>query len=263
MIQTVTQNNALSQNKVECTVHTPMAEAAHSAVSWRKLGRIVALSPDVSWPCLRLAPAVSWSCHGVWAPCHRAPATSCVARRAAPCHSLSGLIAGTSLLCRCAHARAEAPCRSIWACCVIALPSRHREPCRSNPAPCRTAQAAMSSVVSRAVSRPKSCLSDTIQHLYRDSPASQAVRMRALLYALAHGQPCRGLCWPCCGAVSQGLLAMSWPPCCTPRRPVSRYNALYHDQGWEMGSSPSSLLHILFFFFHLIFFSFVPPTRRP
>ena len=69
--------------------------------------------------------------------------------------------------------------------------------------------------------------------------------------------------------------AMSWSrvarplgrvvaPCCTPQRLVSRYNPLYRDSDWKMGSSPSSLLHN-FFFFHssFFFFHFVPPTGRP
>ena len=51
MIQTVTQNSALSQNWVECLVHTPMAQAGHplrpgrarSAVSECALGRVAAL----------------------------------------------------------------------------------------------------------------------------------------------------------------------------------------------------------------------------
>ena len=55
--------------------------------------------------------------------------------------------------------------------------------------------------------------------------------------------------------------AVSWPldgrvagPCCTPRPAVSRYNLLYHDPDWKMGSSPSSLLH---FFFSFVFFSLI------
>ena len=110
---------------------------------------------------------------------------------------------------------------------------------------------------------------------------------------------------PCCSAypaVSQGLLAVSWPcvaacphaaarriaglfgrvaritgrivalpgrvarPCCAPRPTVSRYNLLYHDPYWKMGSSPFSLLYFFlfcFFFHSYFFFHFVPPTGKP
>ena len=44
--------------------------------------------------------------------------------------------------------------------------------------------------------------------------------------------------------------------CCTPQRLVSRYNPLYRDSDWKMGSSPSSLLQKKFFFHSLFFFSF-------
>ena len=59
MIQTVTQNSALSQNWVECTVHTPMAQAARTtpkprarralgAVSWRVERHIVVVPGRVA-----------------------------------------------------------------------------------------------------------------------------------------------------------------------------------------------------------------------
>ena len=71
MVQTVTQNSALSQNLVECTVHPTLAQpvctgcahcaqAAHTApcrsarwaMSWPLPGRVVAPSPAVSQRCV-------------------------------------------------------------------------------------------------------------------------------------------------------------------------------------------------------------------
>ena len=71
--------------------------------------------------------------------------------------------------------------------------------------------------VARCIATQRSPLA-MIQHLYRDSPASQV----ALPHTLARGRPCRGSCWPCRGAVSQGLLAVSWPP-------ATRPNTLCHN----------------------------------
>ena len=61
-------------------------------------------------------------------------------------------------------------------------------------------------------------------------------------------------------APSRTRSTVSWP--CVPV--VSRYNILYRDQGWEMGSSPPSCQKPFFFFFHSFFFlPFVPATVRP
>ena len=46
-------------------------------------------------------------------------------------------------------------------------------------------------------------------------------------------------------------------PYCTPRPAVSRYNLLYRDPDWKMGSSPSSLLHFFFMFYFVFFFSLI------
>ena len=56
MIQIVTQNSVLSQNWAECTVYTPMAQAAHaqrpdyahSAVSWCTRRRVVVMPGRVA-----------------------------------------------------------------------------------------------------------------------------------------------------------------------------------------------------------------------
>ena len=81
--------------------------------------------------------------------------------------------------------------------------------------------------------------------------ASQATRARALGHIagtarriVAHSRPCRGR-----------ALAVSWPIPCAPMPTVSRYNLLYHNQAWELGSSLSQFLQI-FFFTHFFFFSF-------
>ena len=107
MIQAVTQNNALSQNWVKCTVHTPMAQATHrpralrpsrvhSAVSQRALGLVVARTGTVSWSCLavsqctltmsRAHAAVSQDPRSRYKLCiaTQAPAASCSACRSAP-----------------------------------------------------------------------------------------------------------------------------------------------------------------------------------
>ena len=84
-------------------------------------------------------------------------------------------------------------------------------------------------------------------------PGHSRVRAHSPLRA---GRPCRGLCWPCCGAVSQGLLVVSWLP-------VAHPSALYHDTicymvaqcKLKMGSSPTNFpCTCLFFFFFTHFF---------
>ena len=86
-----------------------------------------------------------------------------------------------------------------------------------------------------------------------------------LPHTLAPSRPCRGLYWPCHSIMLRASPAVS-RPCRAPRLASP---ALCHDtvpcimtQHRQIGSSPSSLLHTLFFFFsHIIFFHFVPPTR--
>ena len=115
MIQTVTQNSALSQNWVECTGCTLKGPRPHA--------RCAHITPR---PCAcRVLGVVSW----------------CTGRRVVallrPCHR-------RVLPCRCAHARFRASCRNVWACRVAAPLSRHKESCRdtnscrARSAPCRS-----------------------------------------------------------------------------------------------------------------------------
>ena len=126
--------SALSQNWVECTVHTPMAQAgyrsrAHCAVSWCALGRIAAPSPVV----LRLCPTMSLlaraRCYRV-ATTYRSPWRAVSGRQACPsCHD--------TIVCIVTHFASQAPhalaCRpavsqGAWALCHSAW-----VPCRCVP----------------------------------------------------------------------------------------------------------------------------------
>ena len=73
-----------------------------------------------------------------------------------------------------------------------------------------------------------------------------------------HG-PCRGRIAALVRTPTCTRSAISWPG--APA--VSRYNILYRDQGWEMGSSPSNCLCKPFFFHSFFFLHFVPPIGRP
>ena len=110
----------------------------------------------------------------------------------------------------------------------------------------------------RCIVTPKVFPSHDTNYWFATNPIAK-LRACALPHALARSRPCCGPCWPCRGAVSQGLLAMSWPPDARP-------NALFHDTihcivtqtgKWAIAHS-SSCLFYNFFFTH-----FVPPTRRP
>ena len=202
---------------------------------------------------------------------------------------------GRARPCRCAHARAGAPCRN-----TMLRPSVTIQNCIATLAP-----------VAPHVTRAAACVAGrwvpyrshvvhcvvtqghppaTIQCLYRDSPTSQAPRARCHTPLRASRQ-CRGPCWPCRRAVSQPYHAVSWfatarpcvpaalpcalaarpyaPAACPglpPRRclssPVSQYSLLYCDSNLEkMGSSPFQL-HCTFFCFHSFFF-IVPTTGKP
>ena len=189
--------------------------------------------------------AVSWRTptlyHGQTRPCRRS-----VAAR-------TGYVSGrvTRARCRMAGPLPTAPCR---ASCLA---------CRNAPAPCHKALPSHIAALLCHITSQTVASSDEINFVSRLNPC-QAMHARALPHALMRRPAVSWLCWPCRGAVSQGLLAVSWPLCCTPQCPVSRYNPLYHDSDWKMGSSPSSLLHKLFFF-HIFFFlcsSYYKTTKK-
>ena len=138
--------------------------------------------------------------------------------------------------------------------------------------------------MSRAVLRHKATFPFAIQKLYRDTShvTCTARRVAACTCALLRriavclAAPCHDtkFCivthpqWPSrartlplapragrpfCGP----LLAVSWrfagpvmAPWCAPSSSVSRYNLLYRDLNWKMGSNPSSLPNTSFFFFY-------------
>ena len=134
---------------------------------------------------------------------HTGRVTDCVAR--ARCRVIAPSGHDTKTISR------PKSCRmSCRACCCA---------CRSTLAPCRKALLRHIAALLLHIATQRTPPA-TIQHFYRDSPASQTVR--ALSHVLVHGQPCRGPCWPCRGAVLQGLLAVSWPPAANP-------SALCHD----------------------------------
>ena len=95
---------------------------------------------------------------------------------------------------------------------------------------------------------------------YHDTPiciATQAPSSQALTRAplsLRVSRPYRGLSRPYRGRVPSRIMALAACPCAPTARPVSRYNALYHDQV-QNGQKPSQL-PALFFFFTSFFFSF-------
>ena len=123
MIQTVTQNSALSQNWVECTGCTPKAQAARTAPRHRARRLVV-----LHWASYRGAlGALSWRLSSVsWSCC------------------------SAHWLCSRAHARAVTPCRSspvtiqklyrgIESSCRV-----HYTSCRSAHWPCHRVHVAMS-----------------------------------------------------------------------------------------------------------------------
>ena len=195
MIQAVTRNNALSQNWVKCTVHTPMAQATHrpralrpsrvhSAVSQLALGRVVARTGAVSWSCLavsqrtltmsRAHAAVSQTPdHDTNFVSQHRPLPRAAARVAAPLCLVVG----------CSYAVSQR-------CCSV---SRHQMVAPSH---------------------------DT--NFVSQLTAGKAMHACACRSPLRAGRPCSGPCWPCRRAVSQGLLAVSWPPSARP-------SALCHD----------------------------------
>ena len=81
-----------------------------------------------------------------------------------------------------------------------------------------------------------------IQLLYRDlhrSPRAQADRVVRVAGRIATLLP----------APLRTRLAVLWPGAPV----VSRYNMLYRDQDWEMGSSPPNCQKLFFFFTHFFF----------
>ena len=108
----------------------------------------------------------------------------------------------------------------------VAAPARS---CRRASRPCRSFLAAVSWPVSQHTQQPG--------HARRQ--CAQAGRVPCLL----------AMSW---GRVT-GLMVVSWPPCCTPLSPLSRYNALYRDQVQKWVVAQPDFLH--YFFFFRIFFS--------
>ena len=138
----------------------------------------------------------------------------------------------------------RAPCR------------RHCRACRNVPAPCP--RALLHRIVAlllyittpndRSHPRYKFCIA--IHPMAR--PCARVRIARPCTQAGCVAAPASRVMGPCRRA--------SWlyrgPPPTRPSYPVSRYNPLYRDSDWKMGSSPSCLLPLLQIFFHSFFFSF-------
>ena len=160
-------------------------------------------------------------------------------RASVPCHGrVAGLVVartGHVMRARCRVADPPVTIQSLYSNTgpYRASCRAHYRACRSALAPCRRALGAVS------------------------QPLALCVATSGLPHTLAHGPTVSWPCWPCRGAVLQGLLVVSWPPYSMPLRLVSRYNPLYCDSDWKMGSSSSSLLPLLQKKnFHSLFFSF-------
>ena len=157
------------------------------------------------------------------------------------------------------------------ACYCVVTPSGPKIVSRPKPclAPCRARTTPYRSTVSQCTAAlSQRCITALLRHIatQRSPPATIQTIVSQLTPWLGHARvhyrtPLRAS-GPCRGVVSQGLQALSWPPCCTPLHPVSRYNPLYRDSDLKMGSSLSSFLPKKIFFTHF-FFHFVPPTGRP
>ena len=123
----------------------------------------------------------------------------------------------------------RAPCR--------ARARPYRRPCHSTLLPCSSAISQPCCAILRCKRWPPA----TIQFFVSRLTPSQAMRARRL--PLRAGRPCRGpwlaVLWGRVAGPPYRVVA----PCCTPQRPMSRYNPLYRDSDWKMGSSPSSLVH--------------------
>ena len=211
-------------------MHTPMAQVAHNAVSWRALGHIVALSPSVSHLCL----AVSQACTSrvvahrfrvagrlLRVVSHAGP--RCVARRATPCRSPSGIIA--RLLRRImAHARSyrNAVARRVAACLAI-----------------------------HSAARLPSC-HDTPICIATHPPTARLCEHAPL--APRTGRTCHRASWPCHSVLLRASPAVSRAHACLSSS-VSLYNSLYSDPAQVNGQYPiQPPAHFFFFtnfFFHL------------
>ena len=141
-------NSALSQNWVECIVHTPMAQAgyrsrAHCAVSWCALGRIVAPSPVVSRLCPAMLLLARARCCCV-AATYRSPWHAVSGRQACPsCHD--------TIVCIVTHFASQAPrarCRT---------PLRAGRPCRRAPRRCVTSPGRLVAVCPAALCHDTIC----------------------------------------------------------------------------------------------------------
>ena len=199
----------------------------YSAVSWSALGRIVAVLQVMSLSGLRVVAL----CRARTLPCRMPPGhdTNFVSQHRPLPRAVSLALPRVSQRSCAVSQGAAAPYRSLYRfpyCDTKAAPSHDTNDCiATHPMAKPCARAPLAPTRRQAVSWP---------------------------------------CWPCYGVVSQGFLAVSWPPCCTPQRPVSRYNPLYRDSNWKTGSCPFQLLPLLQFFFSLIFFFiFVPPIGKP
>ena len=126
-------------------------------------------------------------------------------------------------------------------CCV---------PCRAPSGPYRGASLGRVALVSQynPAGKPRA-YHDTPIRIATQAPSSQALARAPL--SLRVSRPYRGLSRPYSGRVPSRIMALTACPCAPTARPVSRYNALYHDQ--VQNGQKHSQLPELFFFSHHFF----------
>ena len=154
------------------------------------------------------------------------------------------------LSCRCAHARAVAPCCSSPQS-RYKIVSQHKPLPLAHCASCRLLVSQRPCAVSQPVSLPilrhKGHPKPRYKPLYRDLPLATLCARRSPLRVR---RSCRGLSQPY-------RRAFCWPyrgPLAVPRQGLSRYKTVYRDSITKMGSSPFQFTATSFFFFTLFFF---------